>query len=275
MFNNVALDVFIGLTCIFLLYSLLASILMESVAKYLGLRQRITLKAIYKILDDSEFSQRNSFLAFFSSIDIKHFFDPLKDRPLTALFYAHPNIKNLGKNNFNRKPSSITPEMFVETLIQILRGDEFGGQQNQVDLIKTNLKIGVTDSSKEKDIKPSIKVPFYYEHSTYKPVTKRNIENKCNCNKASDQATKIEINKQTYYQLQQLLYNAHSDIDWFKKSLINWHNEMMDRAEGWYIKQTRSILFIISFIIAIAFNVDTIAIGKKLAIDKAARDKMI
>ena len=68
----------------------------------------------------------------------------LKDRPLTALFYAHPNIKNLGSNNFNRKPSSITPEMFSDTLIQILRGDNFIGQQNQIDLILSKEPFDVT-----------------------------------------------------------------------------------------------------------------------------------
>ena len=150
MFNNVALDVFIGLIAIFLLYSLLASILMEAVAKYLGLRQRNTLKAIYKLLDDSDYIEKDGVSRFFKSIDNNHYWHPLKYRPLTALFYAHPNIKNLGRNSLSRKPSSITPEMFAETLIQILRGDEFVGQQNQIELIKENLRIGKIDLRKEK-----------------------------------------------------------------------------------------------------------------------------
>lgn len=267
MFGNIALDVFIGLICIYLLYSLLASILMEAVAKYLGLRPRITLKGIYKLLDDSEYTEHAGIRRFFTSIDIEHFFDPLKGRPFTALFYAHPNIKNLGKNNFNRKPSSITPEMFSETLIQILRGDEFIGQQNQIDLIKSNIKIEEVGCGKNGCIIKkvvSLKTPLYYQHSPYKPVEKEHEED-----------NRIKFSFQTYYQISQLLYNSHSDIDWFRKGLITWFNEMMDRAEGWYIKQTRTILFIIGFIIAVSFNVDTIAISKKLANDKTARDKMI
>lgn len=276
MFGNIALDVFIGLVCIFLLYSLLASILMEAVAKHLGLRQRITLKAIFKLLDDCDYTTDNAMYRFYKSFDNNRYLHPFKDRPFTELFYAHPNIKNLGRNDLNRKPSSITPEMFAETLIQILRGDEFVGQQNQIDLIKSNLKIGVLNPNSEM---PSISAPLYFNHTQYKhqklkKKPKKNGESEVEIS-SGDQPHRININIHTYYQLRQMVYNSHSDIDWFRKSLITWFNEMMDRAEGWYIKQTRTILFVIGFVLAISFNVDTIAIAKKLATDKTARDKMI
>lgn len=260
MTNNIALDVFIGLIALYLLYSLFASILMEMVAKYLSLRARMTLKAIFKLLDDGDYTERNFFSRFFESIWGTRFIYPLKGRPLTALFYAHPNIKNLGKNNFNRKPSSITPEMFADTIIQILRGDEFVGQQNQVDIIKSNLKIG----NLRKGEKPTIKLPEYYTLASYRPITNSFIDNE-----------NLEIKSQTYYQFKQFLYDSHSDVDWFKQKLITWFNEMMDRAEGWYVKQTRTLLFIIGFALAIIFNIDTIGIAQKLSIDKTARDKMI
>jgi len=50
---------------------------------------------------------------------------------------------------------------------------------------------------------------------------------------------------------------------------------MMDRSEGWYIKQTRTILFVVGFILSAIFNIDTIGIANKLSIDKSARDKMV
>jgi hypothetical protein len=52
MFNNVVLDVFISLIFIFLLYSLLASILQEFVAGRLNLRARMLQKAIRRMLED-------------------------------------------------------------------------------------------------------------------------------------------------------------------------------------------------------------------------------
>jgi hypothetical protein len=53
MINNPALEVPIALLATFLRYSLSASILMEAVAKKSGLRQRTTLKAINRLLDNA------------------------------------------------------------------------------------------------------------------------------------------------------------------------------------------------------------------------------
>lgn len=261
MFDNIALDVFIGLIAIFLLYSLLASILMESLAKRLDLRARMTQKAISKLLDDSDFTDEGVFKRGMKSISETRFTNSFKGRPLTALFYAHPNIKNLGKNTLNRKPSDIPPELFSETVIQILRGDVFNGQQNQIDLINTNLKIGTGNEGE-------ITLPEWYTDSKQK-LWEKEIKNI-----AAKQET-TAINKQTLYQLKQFLFDAHSDINTFKASLTIWYNQMMDRATGWYIKQTRILLFVIGFFLALGFNVDTIAISAKMAKDKTARDKMI
>ena len=54
MFNNVALDVFIGLVFIFLLYSLLATIVQEMIATRLGFRAKVLEKAILRMLEDGK-----------------------------------------------------------------------------------------------------------------------------------------------------------------------------------------------------------------------------
>jgi len=72
-----------------------------------------------------------------------------------------------------------------------------------------------------------------------------------------------------------MIIDSGEDIELFKKALQFWFNEMMSRANGWYIKQTRGILFLIGFIIAWGFNVDTIVISQRLSTDKGARDGML
>jgi hypothetical protein len=248
MFNNAALDVFIGLLAIFLLYSLLASILMEILAKRIGLRQENTLKAISKLLDDSDYDNpwRIS----------------LEKKKLTGLFYAHPNIRNLGDNMMNKKPSAITPEMFADTLIQLLRGDKFSGTENQIKMIKDNLSLD--DDTK----KGKLPLPRWYHQSTFNPLKLTKV--------AENQPTgTIDLDELTFYQLEQFIIDAGSDIDVFRKKLITWYNEMMDRAEGWYIKKTRGWLFVIGLLIAGLFNVDAIVIGQQLAHDKTMRDNMV
>ena len=53
MINNPALEVSVALLALFLRYSLLASILMEALAKKHGLRQLAALKAINQVLDNA------------------------------------------------------------------------------------------------------------------------------------------------------------------------------------------------------------------------------
>lgn len=52
--NSVALDVFIGLTLIFCLYSFLASTINELIASVLGLRSKKLEKAIKRMLTDDQ-----------------------------------------------------------------------------------------------------------------------------------------------------------------------------------------------------------------------------
>ena len=61
MFNNVALDVFIGLVFVFLLYSLLATILQEMISTKLAFRSKVLEKAIIRMLEDGKATTANGF----------------------------------------------------------------------------------------------------------------------------------------------------------------------------------------------------------------------
>ena len=52
MFNNGALDIVIGLVFIYLLYSLLATIIQEIIAAWLSFRAKYLEKAIMRMLDN-------------------------------------------------------------------------------------------------------------------------------------------------------------------------------------------------------------------------------
>src|SRR5436190_16917599 len=123
MFNSIALDVVVGLIFIFLLYSLLASILQEFFAKVFNLRAKMLSKAISRLLDDEERD--------FNKYCIGNTC-PYNRRQFSYTFYRHPSIKYLGKNEFSKKPAYISDVLFAETLIKILRTDKFTGSQNQM-----------------------------------------------------------------------------------------------------------------------------------------------
>ncbi len=238
MFNSVVLDVFIGLIFIYLLYSLLATILQEIISRKLTLRARNLLKAVRIMLEDTstESSKLKMFLMDFA-IWKKYTSKGAAVDTFSKAFYLHPTIKYLGENGLKSKPSYIHPENFSQTVIQLLRGDKYDGTIPQMDMI--------------------------YE----------TLFNQKGVLTLDD--SKVTIDKETLKHLQQMYLDAQKDLDRFRALLEDWFNETMDRAMGWFKKKVQLILFGLGFIMAVIFNVDTIAIYKLLAKDKGARDQMV
>lgn len=108
MFNNVALDVAIGLIFVYVLYSLLGTLIQEIIATNIGLRGWMLNKAIKRMLDDDKKANQQ-----------------IPKSKLSDLFYSHPLIKYLAPySSFvkNKKPSYITSETFSKVVIDLLRG---------------------------------------------------------------------------------------------------------------------------------------------------------
>jgi hypothetical protein len=236
MFNSIALDTVIGLIFVFLLYSLLATILGELVANWLGLRARMLRQAIERLLNDVYKGdlEKNKLKLTIRSIgsfllyEYKEFNDSIACR-----FYQQPSIKYLTKGHNKAfaflkkgKPSYIRTENFSDTLIQMCKGKGFGATEMQ-------------------------KIGFCLKFNT------------------------LHIQPETLGHLTNLFTDSGEDLEKFKQKLNEWYNEMMERLGGWFKRKIQLILFLIGLIIAFAFNVDSIAIAKKLAKDKNAREQMV
>src|SRR5258707_177615 len=105
MFNSVVLDVFIGLIFIYLLYSLLATILQEIISRKLTLRSRNLLKAIRIMLDDSD-TKSNKLAMYWMDYKLwKKYVSAAAPVKFSEAFYKHPSIKYLGENGLKSKPS--------------------------------------------------------------------------------------------------------------------------------------------------------------------------
>src|SRR5437868_8962749 len=127
MFNNIALDVVLGLIFIFLLYSLLATIVQELIAHIFDLRARMLVKALRNMLEDRKENNGNRVSRLLSHVsdNIDHVNCPLPGNTLSRAFYKHPSIKYLAQISFRSKPSYISSSNFSATLIRILRGEGF------------------------------------------------------------------------------------------------------------------------------------------------------
>jgi hypothetical protein len=157
MFSNVGLDIFIGLIFVFLLYSLLATILMEFIAHFMGLRPRMLLKSLRRMLEDNPpeiFGRKKGWtiLDVFSDTwqSILRYFYPFKDMSLLRRFYQNPTVKYLGESKSSSKPSYMTAANFSQTMIRLLR-DNNGliGQESQMNAIRQFLFVDAEEYLKQ------------------------------------------------------------------------------------------------------------------------------
>jgi hypothetical protein len=197
MFNNVALDVFIGLVVIYLLYSLLVTIVGEMIVTWMGLRSRVLRVAIEKLLNDGyrfkyvegkNFWDRTWF--FLQRFFLKEF-DDFKTS-LAGKFYDSPTIKYLSDKAGDattyisqKKPSYISAENFAVTLLNLLK--EKGRGNSDIE-----------------------KIQFTVQFNT------------------------LHAEPETLRSLRWMTTNAGDDINNLKQRLMTWYNETMDRATGWY-----------------------------------------
>jgi rubrerythrin len=93
--------------------------------------------------------------------------------------------------------------------------------------------------------------------------------------------TKIEElpNEDLKKVLRQLLNDAQvkaeDKLEAFRKEVKTWYNDIMDRASGWYKRNTQKLLIVIGLAIALIFNADTLAIYERLESDPAALQQVV
>ena len=262
MFNNVALNVFIGLVFIFLLYSLLATIVQEIIATKLAFRAKVLEKAIIRMLEDGKSTSGTSIQERLRAFG--HLFgrpNLLKNKSIAPWFYAHPLIKYLGEDNTYSKPAYLSAQNFSKVIIDLLKG--FGK-------IDTNEIQTVNDSiSNETIYKLPIDLAADRRNPAIKAIVHREGGTLVN---ASD---RVKINTDTALFLKSLWLESDADLANFKLKLENWFDDTMERCSGWYKRYTQTVLFVVGLIIAVSFNVDTIAIHRVLSKDNHAREQIV
>src|SRR6187549_394716 len=95
MFGSTTLDIVIGLILVYLLYSLLVTILGEIVSTNLGIRARMLQKAIERMLNDDDEGpgkKKPGRLKAFFITEPKDFKDTF-----TGKFYTYPSMKYLAR----------------------------------------------------------------------------------------------------------------------------------------------------------------------------------
>jgi hypothetical protein len=234
MFNTVVLDVVIGLVLIYLLYSLFITIIAEIVAARIGLRERVLRSAIERMLNDSYYEKK-------------------------------AKLKLISFGFFRR--------LFLYESSQFKYS--FAGRFYQHPSIKYLSKADKRSFVTLKNTKPSYISSEHFADSLLRLIREKGSGN-TDMEKIlySLKYNTIHVQPETLKLLQHIARDAGNDIDMLKQLIKKWYEEMMDRINGWYKRKLNLILFILGFLVAGSFNVDTIRITEYLSTDTDARDQM-
>lgn len=227
MTGSVALDVVIGLVFIYLLYSLLATLIMEIVATNLSLRAINLREAINRMINDER--KPSFWLEILNFLNIPY----VPKNPKIRLFYHHQEIRYLGQSSF-RKPSAIKSDSFSKVLLDYIKASGTGS--SDLERVETGLNNIVNQTT-------GALVPI--------------------------------LGEETAKYVRSLWEDSYQDYEQFKGKLENWFDKAMEQTSEWYKRRVQVILLIVGFLIAWIFNLDSIVLSKKLAVDKDARDQMV
>ncbi|MGE5107963.1 MAG: hypothetical protein ACM3H8_10485 [Sphingobacteriales bacterium] len=249
MFNNVALDVVIGLVFIYLLYSLLASVIQEIIATHFDFRAKILEKAILRMLNDGQSDKQPWKDRLSGYMTLLRRASQVKGKKFAEAFYNHPLVKCLAEDTWHSKPSYLRAENFSKVVVDLLHGVEADLHGVNILRIKEALAEG------------KLKLDAFTE-TPISPDPANSTDGK-------------HIEEETRRFLQSLLSEAQGDVNKFKLSLEKWFDSTMERASGWYKKYTQVGLLFVGLIIAVVFNVDSLVIVKKLSRDPKLREQVV
>lgn len=281
MTGNVALDIVIGLSFIYVLYSLFATIITEMIASGLSLRARNLENAIIRMLKD----ERRPPWLILRIKAISYVFDLINDiikflfkrqSKLSKLFFEQPSIKYLSAG-YSSKPSYLSAENFSKALVDVLKDLGKKNQNSEIEKVRKGLRLGHTlgrnisvirafllrlDKKSSRDIgKKYIKLSKTFKLDQSPSHTSPN-------NKGGKTSSTVS-------HIHSLLEDSNGDMIKFREALESWFDDTMLRCTGWYKRKSKIITFSVGLVIAILFNADTIRIVEKLAVDNKARTQLV
>jgi hypothetical protein len=239
-FFGPSVDVAIGLVFVFLLFSLLLSTVMETIATVLRLRARALENAIARLIEHPPRSTPTGIAAFLPKFTAIFGRDTKAVRrarpaappaasgsfaPLTfEAVYCHPLVAGLNGRN---RPSYVPAENFALALLFALRRPASGH--------------GGLDAS----------LPSIVERSVAALPTGDLRE-----------------------ALTTVIEDAQSDYPRIKRGLESWYNEAMDRLSGDYKRFTQTCTFVLGLMIAAIANINSVDIVERLYAEPALRSHL-
>lgn len=246
MFGSQILETVIGVIFIYFLFCIICTAVREGIEALLKTRAAYLEQGIRELLYDK--TLHKTFKLWVSST-VQHLREliPTKtgnaksnkpEKQLYEQLYEHPLIYNLFSGKYTKKESRIGG---------FIRGGNLPSY-----ISSKNFALALMDLAARG------------------PVSKGNIERITVESIRSGIASNIS-DPNVRRVLLTAIDTAQGDINKAQENIEKWFDSTMERVSGWYKRATQGIIFLIGFTLAVAMNVDTIAVANYLYKNEAVR----
>jgi hypothetical protein len=236
---NLYIDVAISLVLVFLVFSIIVYVVQELVAVNLQYRGKMLWRALAQLLDNAVFKGKRS-------IGREGMANPGAETPLTDLFFNHPQIKALQRDD--KTPTSYIPAENVGIAL--------------VDLVAQNAN--PRTGNLLNDFGSGLRVL----EGKFAPIVKGFLPGVGVGAKVPNQAPPIVAVLQSITQIS-------TSVDDLQKNIEKWYNEYMQRVTGWYQAHTVFTIRIIAVVVTLAFNLNCIRLVKNISTDSVLRSNLV
>jgi hypothetical protein len=246
MFGSVVLDVAIGMGFVYLLLSLIASVVQEMLSAFMQLRAANLERGLRSLFSGDSLCA---------------------EMDLVDCIYDHGLVRGLYSN----------PPMDSDT--------NESGFRKMMDRVRIGARrlIGISPD-KPLSIKANqLLLPAYIPSRTFALALidilnahkKQGEEAMASITQALTEHHWIFRDNKAGEALLTLALDAKGDVVAFQRNLEQWYNDGMDRVSGWYKRYVQRVLIVIGLVMAIAFNVDSVRVARTLWLDRDARQAMV
>jgi hypothetical protein len=241
MFGSVVLDVAIGMAFVYLLLSLIASVVQEMLAAFMQLRAANLERGLRSLFSGDSLG---------SEMD------------LVNCIYDHGLVRGLYSDP--KRDSGKLPGVF----------------RRMMDWVRVVMRrvIGISADKPLTIAVDPLQLPSYIPSRTFAlaliDVLNANKKEGAEA-MASIKAALATNNNKAAQALLTLAIDAKGDVGAFQRNLEEWYNDAMDRVSGWYKRYTQRALIVIGLLLAIALNVSSVRVARTLWLDRDARQAMV
>ena len=270
------LDTLIGLTFLFLLFSLVASVIAEIISRFFSLRSKTLKEGIETLLNDPGSKSIAGLLvdhSLIKSLGRRKEWRQATPRRSGSGFFGFARLANLYRKivsglglateRTQDGPSYIPPDRFAKALTQTIL------EQTEEETSTDGLRRNGTPEVRSPTGRGTMRNP---EGNT--PLEAAQTAHKRRDERLTD-ARQIVANLpdgELRRSLAALAERAGGDLSAFEASVATWFDESMDRVSGWYQRNNQRTLLILGFVLAVLFNLDALHIAKTLSQDKSVRE---